>query len=183
MTIYKLLRFGAIPACCLAISAAHAAPMAKEEVAAQKTRIEADYKAKRQTCDSLSGNAKDICLEEAKGSEKVARAELDHRQNATASNQENLAKARADASYEVAKEKCDDLAGNPKDVCVKEAEAARTKALADAKAMRKTSDARGDANEDKREAQYRAEAEKCDALAGDAKSSCIANAKARFGKT
>jgi hypothetical protein len=103
--------------------------------------------------------------------------------SATAANQEKLAKARADAAYEVAEEKCDDLAGNPKDVCVKDAKAARTRTLADAKAARQSSEARGEAADDKREAAYKAEAERCDALAGDAKSGCIAAAKARFGKS
>jgi hypothetical protein len=183
MTPFKLQRHVALLACCFAFAAAQAAPMSRQEQAAEKSRIEADYKAKRDTCKSLAGNAKDVCVEEAKGSEKIERAELDYRQSATASNQEKVTKARADAGYAVAKEKCDDLAGNPKDVCIKEAKAAQTRALADAKAAHKTSDARSDASDDKRDAQYKAEAEKCDALAGDAKSGCIANAKARYGKS
>ena len=102
--------------------------------------------------------------------------------------------ARADANYEVAKEKCDDLAGNAKDVCVKEAKAAHVKAKADAKvdrvaadssntAVQKTAEARKDAAEDKRDADYKVAVEKCDALAGDAKDACVRDAKARFGKT
>jgi hypothetical protein len=39
-----------------------------------------------------------------------------------------------------------------------------------------------DASAEKRDANYKVAAEKCDALAGDAKSACIADAKARFGK-
>jgi hypothetical protein len=35
--------------------------------------------------------------------------------------------------YDVAKEKCDDLSGNAKDVCVKDAKAAQAKAKAEAK--------------------------------------------------
>ena len=44
-----------------------------------------------------------------------------------------VADARADAAYDVAKEKCDDLKGNDKDVCEKDAKAARVKAKEDAK--------------------------------------------------
>lgn len=183
MNPFKLSRLCALAACSLAIAGTHAANLSKEEHAAAKTRIEADYKAARDACKSLSGNAKDVCVEEAKGNEKVQRAELDLRMSATADNREKLAKARAEAAYEVAEEKCDDLAGNPKDVCIKDAKAARTRTLADAKAARQSSEARGEAAEDKREAAYKAEAERCDALAGDAKSGCIAAAKARFGKS
>jgi hypothetical protein len=47
-------------------------------------------------------------------------------------------------------------------------------------------DARKDAQSDKGDAQgdanYAAAKEKCDALAGDAKSTCMSDAKARFGK-
>jgi hypothetical protein len=90
----------------------------------------------------------------------------------------------------VAKEKCDDLAGNTKDVCIKEAKAARESAKADAKADRKVSDARSNANEarrdaqeDKRDAQYKVAVEKCDSFSGDAKDRCVRDAKTRFGKS
>jgi hypothetical protein len=59
----------------------------------------------------------------------------------------------------------------------------RSKALADAKANKEVSTARTDAANDKREADYKVAVEKCDALAGDAKASCVAEAKARYGKS
>ena len=40
-----------------------------------------------------------------------------------------------------------------------------------------------DANEDKREADYKVAAEKCESLSGDARSACMATAKSRYGKT
>ncbi|MNC96470.1 hypothetical protein D3C83_138490 [compost metagenome] len=43
--------------------------------------------------------------------------------------------------------------------------------------------ARKDAAADKRDADYAVAKEKCDAFAGDAKSSCMNDAKARYGKT
>ena len=78
---------------------------------------------------------------------------------------------------------CDDKGGNAKDVCVAEAKANHTKALADAKLSKKVGAARQDASDDKREANYKVEAQKCDSLAGDAKSACIADAKARYNKS
>jgi hypothetical protein len=155
---------------------------------------EAQYKSAKAACDALKGNAKDICVEEAKGKEKVAKAEANAAYENTPKARENLRLARADATYEVAKEKCDDLAGNAKDVCVKEAKATYVKAKADAKVDRVASDARQEsaqktasaqreATEDKRDAEYKVAVEKCDSLAGTAKDACVRDAKARYGKS
>ena len=103
---------------------------------------EAQYKSAKATCDALSGNAKDICVEEAKGNERIAKAEAEAAYNNTPRMRERVRVVRADAVYEVAKEKCDDLSGNPKDVCVKEAKATHVKALADAKVDRVAADER-----------------------------------------
>jgi hypothetical protein len=157
-------------------------------------QAEATYKADKDACKSLSGNAKDICMEEAKGKEKVAKAEADAAYENTPSAREKARKAKADANYDVAKEKCDDLAGNAKDVCVKEAKAAHTRSVADAKVDRvasdeshksaeKTAAVRRDAAEDKRDADYKVAVEKCDALAGTAKDTCVRDAKMRYGKS
>jgi hypothetical protein len=66
---------------------------------------------------------------------------------------------------------------------VKEAKAVEVKALADARTTEKVGEAKKDAAEDKRDADYKVAAQKCDALAGNAKDSCIAAAKAQFGKS
>ena len=44
---------------------------------------------------------------------------------------------KAASEYDVAKERCDDLAGNAKDVCQKDAKASLEKAKANAKAARR----------------------------------------------
>ena len=165
----------------LAAGGAYAA-MDKTEYAAAKDRISATYKADRSACDSFSGNAKDICVEQAKGKESVARAELEADYTGKASDRNKVATAKADAAYAVAKEQCDDKAGNAKDTCVAEAKAAHTKALADVKLSKKVGEARQDAIEDKHDADYKVAVQKCDALAGDAKSTCISDAKTRYQK-
>jgi hypothetical protein len=167
----------------LALPLGSAMAMDKAQYKAEKDRISAAEKADKKACDSLSGNAKDICVQEAKGKDKVAKAELEANYTGKPRDQEKLAKARADAAYDVAKEKCDDKNGNDKDVCVKEAKAAKEKAHADLKAAKKSTSARADAVDDKRDAEYKVAAEKCDSLAGDAKDSCKADAKAKFGKS
>ena len=103
----------------------------------------------------MSGNAKDVCMEEAKGKEKVAKAEADAAYKNTPKARESARVAHADADYNVAKEKCDDLAGNQKDVCVKEAKAAHMKAKADAKVDRVAADTSNTAAEKTAEARKR----------------------------
>lgn len=167
----------------LMLPVAHAAAMSKDEYKAAKDRVSETYKADKKACDAMSANAKDVCQKEAKGREKVGMAELEANYTGKPRDQEKLAKARAEAAYDVAKEKCDDKAGNDKDVCVTEAKATRTKALADIKAGHETRGARSEAADDKRDADYKVAKEKCDAMAGDAKDQCLAQAKAKHGKS
>jgi hypothetical protein len=167
----------------LALPLTHAASMSKADYSAAKTRISSDYKADKKACDSQAGNAKDICVEQAKAHEKVARAELEYSYSGKPADQNKVLVARAESAYAVAKEKCDDLAGNAKDVCVKEAKAVEVKALADAKTGKQVRDVVKDGADAKRDADYKVAAEKCEALAGDAKTSCMDAAKQKFGKT
>ena len=168
--------------------------MTKEDYQAGRQRIETDYKSAKANCASLSGNPNDICLAQARGGEKVAVAELDAGFKPTPTTRYKARVAKAEADYAVAKERCDEMAGNTKDVCVKESKAAQTTAVADAKAQMKTSeatdtanekatDARKSAAEDKLEAQYAVAKEKCDVYAGGAKDVCLDRAKVRFGKS
>lgn len=163
-------------------STLQAAPMSGDEYSAAKNRISAEYKDQKASCDKLVDNARDVCREEAKGKERVARAELEYNRSGKPKDATKLAMTRADATYDVAKERCDDRSGNDKDVCVKEAKTVRTKAMADAKMNQKVGEIRKDAAEDKREAEYKLAKEKCDVLAGDNKSQCLASAKAGYGK-
>ena len=155
---------------------------------------DAQYKSEKEACSRMSGNAKDICVEEAKGKQKIAKADADAAFENTPKKREAARLARADSTYAIAKEKCDDLAGNRKDVCVKEAKANYVKAKGDAKvdrvaadtrntAVEKTADAKRDAVEDKRDADYKVAIEKCDSLASTAKDTCVRDAKSRFGKS
>lgn len=154
----------------------------KAEYNAAKDKAKAEYKISDEKCGSLSGNAKDICKAEAKGSRKKAEANAEAQYKNTPKARQDAAIAVADADYDVAKEKCDDKAGNDKDVCVKEAKAVQIKAKGEAKAMQKSTTARNDAAEDTRDANYKVAMEKCDALAGDAKDGCQKNVKTKYGK-
>lgn len=121
--------------------------MSKDEYKAGKDKIATEYKSDKASCGSLSGNAKDVCMAEAKGKEKVAKAELEARYKPSERARYAVNVAKAEADYAEAKEKCDDQAGNDKKVCVKEAKAAEARAKADAKAQMKTADANKPAKE------------------------------------
>ncbi len=234
----------------LAFSAgAMAQGMSTNEYKADKKGIAAEYKSAKSNCDSFSGNVKDRCKAEARGNEKIAKAELEFRYKPTDKTRYDARVAKAQADYAMAKEQCDDKAGNVKDVCLKQAKAAEISAKADAKAQMKISDAnktanqkssaahmiadeksadanktadqkssaahmkadeksadahktanqksnaahmkadekaveaRKDAAEVKRDADFAVAKEKCDVYAGDAKSLCLNEAKAQFGKS
>ena len=175
---------------------APAAPMTmtKDAYDISIKNVEAQYKLDKDACSAQTGNAKDICLAEANGKEKVAKADAEAAYKNTPKAREDARVTRAEATFNVAKQKCDALAGNPKDVCVKEAEAALVKAKADAKVDRVTADTHQDAatkqadalkkaNADKHDADYKLAIEKCDALAVPAKDACISNAKVQYGKS
>jgi hypothetical protein len=186
----KLLMLTAVMSCAFA---GQAMALTKEEYKAQGDRISADYKAGRDKCGTLKDNAKDICVAEAKGAEKIAKADLEAQYKPSPRNDEKAAVAKADAAYDVAKEKCDDQTGNGKDVCIKDAKAAQVKAKENAKVTAAAADknssnkaanvaeTKKDANAEKREADYKAAKERCDALSGNAKDSCQSDAKAKFG--
>ena len=166
----------------LALPMAQAATMTKDAYKSGKDGISAQYKTDKAACAPMSDNAKDICVEEAKAKEKVARAELKYGYTGKASDGTKVLEVKAKTAYAVAKEKCDDQAGNAKDVCRKEAKAVEVKALADAKMSKQIGEAKKDAAVDKRDADYKVAVEKCDALSGDPKTGCMNAAKTKFGK-
>ena len=173
---------------------AQAESMSKDAYSAQKAQAKSQYDADEAGCKSMSGNAKDVCELQAKGKRDVMIADAEAAYKNTPSARYDARVARVESQYKVAKEKCDDLSGNPKDVCVKEAKSAEVKGKADAKvdkvaavsnndAAVKTADARKDATEDKRDADYKVAVEKCDSMAGGAKDECVKAAKMHYGKS
>lgn len=159
-----------------------AGPEAKAAYVQANDLAASNYKAARAQCDGITGNPKDVCIAAA----KAARVRME--QDATSQYKNTLqayTRARtkiAEANYTLDKTRCKALTGNDEDVCIKEAKSTRIAALADAKADKKVIEARADARADKRTAEYKVALEKCDALAGTAKDSCVAAAKSQYGK-
>ena len=167
----------------LAFAPAQAAQIGDADYKAGKAKIAADFKADKLACKSMTANAKDVCQEEAKAKDKNAMAALEYGHTGKAADEKKMLKVKVDTAYAVAKEKCDDQAGNAKDVCVQQAKADHNKGLAELKLVKEVAAAGKDATETAREADLKLANEKCDALSGDAKSTCQSAAKARFGKS
>lgn len=181
------------------------APISRADYQTSQERISAEYKSAKEGCNSMSANARDICIAQADGQRRVGLSALEVDYKPGEKNSAKLRVARAEAEYAVAIQRCDDLSGNAKDVCVKEAKSAKASAKADSKAQTKiheagkeaadtsatarstakqeSSDARKDAVDDKRDADYAVAKEKCDVYSGPAKDICIDKAKLHFGKS
>jgi hypothetical protein len=162
------------------LAGAASANLTQPVYATAKDEVKAMFKTERDNCGTLSGNAKDVCVERAKGHEKVALAHLEYQYTGKTKDRNDYLEARYEAKYKLAKEMCDDKSGNAKDVCVAEAKAAHDKAKADLKANKEIAEAQNDQMEAKLKADYKAAKERCDSLSGNAKDSCQASAKARY---
>ncbi|MGV7208934.1 BON domain-containing protein [Oxalobacteraceae bacterium A2-2] len=150
-----------------AVSASFAATAPNNDKVAYKQMVDqaaADYKTAKAACDSQSGNAKDVCQEEAKANR--ARAEADATMKYK-NDKKSVQKARidvADAEYDVAKAKCAPMAGADKDSCLSSAKSTQVAAINDAKA-------------DKQAADMAQTGEDCSNLSGTEKASCMTRTK------
>lgn len=162
-------------------ASAAATPEAKALYKNAKAAATAGYKQALARCDALAGQPKDVCMAEAKAARVRAEGDATAQYKNTLRAYTEARKDIAEADYAVDRARCGALAGNDKDVCITQAKATRTAALADARADKKVIEARSNAREDKRIAEYKVAAEKCDALAGTAKEHCVSAAKSQFG--
>ena len=191
--------------CVLLSAGASGETMSAASYKTASENLVARHKVSAAACESLAGNAEDICEEQSDGNFKILKAELEAKNKPSAEADYDLRVVKADVAYSIAKEKCDDLDGNVYDVCRKEAKAAHVSARADADVMKKTvaanekasdesadanadaretkSEARMEAAEDKSDAAFAVAKEKCDALAGDAKDSCVDAARVHYDRS
>lgn len=170
----------ALTATCFMAGAQAATSMTKRVYEGAQDDIKSIYKAAQDQCDNQSGNAKDICVVKAKSQQKVALAHLEYQYTGTEHNRLKLYEAQYEARYDVAKEQCDDLSGDAKDVCVREAKTTRDKAKASKKLDQKVTQAFNDAEMAMAKADYKLAKEKCDALSGEKKDICEASLKSRY---
>jgi len=190
-------------ALCLAIALGASACADRDPASdAGANRIAAELKAELARCEDFSGNARDVCVQDAQGHSKVATAELAQAGAPSDERRLAVAMARADAALAVARVRCDGQSGNARDVCLQVAEQEHAVAAAEAKltmdvneirtieradsaavaatARDATDAAKDEAMDTKREADYAVAKEKCDAFAGDARSTCLESAHSTF---
>lgn len=98
---------------------------------ADEERIESEFKAAKERCDAMQGNRKDVCVAEAKAKERVAKAENDAKNAKDRTQaQAKVEGVKADAAYDVARQRCQEKKGNEKDVCMKDAKVRHDRAKA-----------------------------------------------------
>ncbi|QJC57733.1 hypothetical protein HC248_03063 [Polaromonas vacuolata] len=165
--------------------------MTQAEYKLQQEQISASYRTNVSKCNLMAGNTKDVCMSELNGADKIARAALLTKQEPGTEHDQALRTTRNDAAFETAKKMCNDFAGNVKDVCIEDANAAHVSAEQDnklasvaagsgANKTEKLKTAQKDALKEKREAAYLAVKVRCDSLAGEAKDSCVKDAKTEY---
>lgn len=121
---------------CVSLAALFSTSMAVAQAAdnpaykAAKDKAESDYKVAKDGCKSLKGNAEDVCKEEAKVAEARAMLDATSQHQNTPKDVEKARKKLADAEYDLAKERCDDMSGSAKSACKSDAKSAHKTALA-----------------------------------------------------
>ena len=158
------------------------ASMSTSDYSAAKERAAIEYQTARTQCSPLAGNARSLCLVEARAVERKAMAEAEARYHNTVSARRDATIESAEADFDVAKARCGAKAGNDREVCIKEAKAVEIRTKAEAIADEKIAAGRRDVRDDERNAQYDVAIEKCEAAAGAAKDQCLADAKAKYRK-
>ena len=117
-------------------------PTAKHQQQASDAKAEAAYDLAHQKCQEQTGNAKDVCIKEAKAAEVAAKADAKALMKTVDANKDanktitkaankadekvsdarkDAASDKTDAQYKVEKEKCDALSGAAKDNCMTQA--------------------------------------------------------------
>ena len=147
----------------------------------------ADYNAATANCKGLTGNAHQVCHEEAKVARARSESDAVAQYNNTLPLRTKARTALANAEYALANVKCAVMTGADKDNCVNNARSVQTAALADAKADRavRVADA-GTANgmvgspvttTDTRDAKKAAAVDKCAQVAGQPNTGCLIDNK------
>lgn len=162
------------------------AQQAKPDASEKRQRImdaaEAAYDTARARCDGVAGVPHEICVAEAKAARVRVEEEAEAAYRNTLAAYTQARMRIAAAYYDRDKARCGALAGNDRDVCLQQAKAYLVAARADARADRKTVEARLDARDEKIDAEYRVALQKCDAYAGAVKDQCVGTARAAYGK-
>ena len=166
--------------------------LTRDDVKAQKVRIEEQYDQAQTRCRRVQGHARELCNEQARGERDVQQAELQFQAEPTGDNDQKLRVARAEAAYSLALVRCKDMDGQARDVCRKDAKSVFNEAKAEAKLQREVSEQelrsavtvrdRTAQQEKLAETEFNAARERCEILPGEGRANCLLDAKKRYGK-
>lgn len=93
---------------------------------AMQQRIEATAKSDREACEPLHGNKQDVCELQAKWRERIARAELEFRHSGSDADRANVVDVKAEAEFEIERERCEDRPANSQEACKRQAQTRQT---------------------------------------------------------
>ena len=125
-----VVRWKVVLACALVNGAALAdVSISKDDHRAAQRKIEQALKVEKQACGALQGNARDMCMTEAKGRAHVALAELQADYQPSPESQRDAKQAKAKASYAATRERCNNAAGAIKAACLQRAKASFESAM------------------------------------------------------
>ena len=181
-TAHLLLLIGITLASVGPAIAQQTAPDAKELHQRTMDGAEAAFDTARMRCDSVAGIPHEICLAEARANRVRIEEEAQAAYRNTLSAYTGARMRIASAYYDRDKARCGALTGNDREVCLQQAKAYLVAARADARADRKTVEARLDARDEKIDAEYRVALQRCDAFAGAVKDQCVGTARTAYGK-
>lgn len=143
---------------------------------------EATFDAARVRCAAVAGIPHEICVAEARADRVRVEEEAEAAYRNTLAAYTKARMRIASAYYDRDKARCGALAGNDREVCQQLAKAYLVAARADARADRKTVEARLDAQDEKIDAEYRVALQRCDAYAGGARDQCVSMARSAYGR-
>ena len=130
--MHSMIRtFTAVAFSVAAFTSAHAASDAAD-------RANTEYKAAMERCESLKGNAQDVCEKDAKVARERAKAGDKAARKGTPESRADAGESTARAEYDAAKERCESLKGKEQSACESSAKAAFDRRQAIADKMRKT---------------------------------------------
>jgi hypothetical protein len=168
--------------------------LSKDEIKANKVRIEEQYDQAQTRCRRVQGHARELCNEQARGERDIQAAELRLRASPTPENDGKLRLAKAEAAYSRSLIQCKPLDGSARDVCRKDAKdvfnLARTEARLQGEVAAVSLRAENAVRERTAVADRQAEAEfaaaparqRCEVLPGEGRENCLADVKRRYDK-
>jgi hypothetical protein len=167
---------------CLVLPLAQAQTMSPVLYQAEQVRIADDHRSLLRECALLERRAREICVEQFKGQENIARAQLEYRAAPSALLLTRLHTARAEAAFAVARKQCEERPTASRPACMQDANWILSRALADARSAPKPAAVPLGAAPESPAAAFHAAAAKCQGYTGDARLTCRNAALRRLGK-